>query len=237
MNAARRLANFLKQHQHVHCSPGGKGFRIEGSGSACGITKLLQQTFYPNYQYTGKCKQKFDYVTGAKRGTLVDVQIRDVVRAMFDDSYQRKHKTLHAYTKKILASLKVLDLTPAYAQCYVGDSQTKVATGVDLVCLDNATKRPVVIELKMGFNGTLDAGNGFMKSILQVYPNSPRYQHQAQLAVTYELFKRTYGLEPVRCIVLNGNDKGVHFHELEPAFKKLAPAILDKIFKTRQKNI
>lgn len=237
MNAARRLSSFLKQNQTVHCAPGGQGYRIEGSGSACGITKLLNQTFYPNYQYTGRCKQKFDYVTGAKRGTLVDVQVRDVVRAMFDEKYERKHKTLHPYTKKIMSSLKILDLTASFAQCYVGDSASRIATGVDLVCIDNVSKRPVIVELKMGFNGTLDSSNGFMRSVLQTYPNSPRYQHQAQLAVTYELFKRTYGLEPVKCLVLNGNDKGVNFHELEPAFRTLAPQILHEISKCRKKNL
>ena len=40
MNAARRLADFLKQNQHGHCSPGEKGYCIDGSGSASGITKL-----------------------------------------------------------------------------------------------------------------------------------------------------------------------------------------------------
>lgn len=236
MQAAKRLFSFLKARQHVRCAPGGQGYRIDGSGSATGITKLLNQTFYPNYHFTGRSKQKFDTVTGAKRGTLVDCQVRDVVRAMFDPSYQRKHKTLHPYTKKIMSSLKVLKLTPALAQCYVGDASTKIATGVDLVCLDDESKRPVIIELKMGFNGTLDNSNGFMKGILQAYPNSPRYQHQAQLAVTYELFKRTFGLEPVRCLVLNGNDKGVHFHELEPAFRVHAADILHEISKVRQKK-
>lgn len=237
MNAAKRLTAFLKKNGTVHCSPGGKGYRIEGSaGGACGITKLLGDTFYPNYHYTGKCKQRYDYVTGAKRGTLVDSQVRDIVRRIFDPDAERKHTRIHPYTRKIMSSLTLLNLTPAFAQCYVGDASLLIATGVDLVCVDNVSKRPVLIELKMGFNGTLDESNANMISVLSAYPNSPRYQHQAQLAVTYELFKRTFGVDPIRALILNANDNGVNYHELEPVFRRLAPTILSEISRTKEKK-
>jgi hypothetical protein len=88
----------------------------------------------------------------------------------------------------------------------------------------------------IGFNSYMDKGTGAMKHELAGYANSPRYQHQAQLAVTTELFTRTFGLAPSTAYVLCANDMGVSYHELEPAFRRLAPAVIARLSAVHRKG-
>jgi hypothetical protein len=75
----------------------------------------------------------------------------------------------------------------------------------------------VVVELKVGWDvaGSYDAACGRMHGWRAAqWPDSPRYQHQLQLAVTHALYSATFGEEAGACIV-HATNEGVHIYELE----------------------
>ena len=203
-----------------------------GAGSASGVTKLLQKAYYPHYRYRGGAKgERGKGPKGMRRGTLVDVDVRKYVRALESGEAWRPS---HPLTTKFVQALKVLRLHPVAAQTLVGDPAEGLGTGVDLVAMDEASGELVLVELKCGFNSYADKGTGHMLHELSAYPNSPRYQHQAQLAVTAELFRRTFGVAPRTAYVLCANDHGVSYHELEPEFKRAAAALVARLAALRK---
>jgi hypothetical protein len=267
LDAARRLAKMLAESGDVKERASGQGFATICAGARGatsvrlrGITKLLHDKFWPDYRYTGrndggKAEKRFAPrgLRGAARGTRVDTQVREVVRVIMSGK-RVQWSNLHPLTRKLLNSLFVLKLTPAVAQVAVGDPEARLGTGVDLVCVDNATgyeptectvglgaeskhpkppsasrRKPVLVEIKCGFDGYLDATNGHMKSVLKDFPNSPRWQHQAQLAVTWELFRRTFGMTPHAAYVLNPCDSGVNYHVLGEVSKQKASCVIQQL--------
>jgi hypothetical protein len=235
MNAAcLRIAETLRRLGDVRSAKGGRGFAFAGesgpAAKASGITKLLQRVYYPDYKYRGGARgERGKGPKGMRRGTLVDVQVRDAVDALAAGVPFKKTKKTHPLTVKFMSALDVLGLDPVATQTKVGDRGERLATAVDLVARDRKTDRVVLIELKCGFNNYMDTSTGRMKHELKAYPNSPRFQHQLQLAVTTELFVRTFGIRPKTAYVLTANDHGVAYHELEESFRRAAPAVMARV--------
>lgn len=232
---AKRLAEQLRRLGDVRPGRGGggrpRGYAFAGhGGNASGITELLRRCYYPDYRYRGGATgEKGKGPRGMRRGTKVDVEVRGVVRALAAGETWKPGRDTHPLTTKFVRALDVLGLEPVTAQTCVGDPGEGLATGVDLVAMDRKTGRLVLVELKCGFNGYNDRGTGPMRHELAGFMNSPRFQHQLQLAVTLELFVRTFGLAPQTAYVLCANDNGVAYHELEPAVKALAPAMVARL--------
>lgn len=234
MNAAsRKIIETLKKLGDVHASKGGRhGYSFAGKSEdkASGITKVLQRVYYPNYRYTGGAKgERGKGPKGMRRGTMVDVQVRQVVKALVKGEPFVKTKTTHPLTVKFMSALEVLGLDPVATQTNVGDRGMRLATSVDLVARDQKTNSIVLVELKCGFNNYMDTATARMRHEMNMYPNSPRFQHQLQLAVTTELFVRTFGIKPKTCYVLTANDNGVTYHELEERFRAAAPAVISRV--------
>ena len=98
---------------------------------------------------------------------------------------------------------------------------------MDLLCVDSFGE-PVLCELKCGFQGYYGGSSARMRGALAAFGNSPMCQHQAQLAVTVELFKKTYGVRP-RAYVLLINDATQKAFELRESMASRGALVADAI--------
>lgn len=91
--------------------------------------------------------------------------------------------------------IKGMDLQIIASQVPVWDRNKRVATAIDLLCLQPQLKRLVVVEVKVGFNETLfqqRSKKRMMKVKGKEFSNCPFNHHQLQLACTHHLFDATY---------------------------------------------
>ena len=92
----------------------------------------------------------------------------------------------------------------------VRDEQIDLATLVDGVFV-NERGRVVLVELKCGFEGYNDVGNGRMRPPFQRFTNAPKNQHQMQLAFTRCMFERTFPeFGRVDARIVRMTDRGAH---------------------------
>jgi hypothetical protein len=185
---------------------------------------------------------------GLARGNRVDHELRHYVRAVHKNSERLiaarptpldfaealvPAPGAHPFTAKLASGMSHMGLYPVAGQVVVEDEATRIGTACDLVCIDIRDGGTVIVEVKCGFDGYLDAKCGNMRHECHMLPDSPRQQHQVQLALTTALFSRTYGLKPARAFVLRACDEGVHFYRLRSTVLGLAPAMLLRMAATR----
>jgi hypothetical protein len=71
-----------------------------------------------------------------------------------------------------------------------------------------------------------------MRGAARGLPDSPRYQHQVQLAVTRALYVSTYGVEADACVV-HVTEEGVHVYEQDSSVAACTNAILDSLIEVK----
>ncbi len=145
-------------------------------------------------------------------GSLVDEQVVKVVvfctkfnihpiflagdkppsREIFENAYRHRvavdlHKQMNDYTKRLFRTLDAWKLTPIEAQIPVGNASFRIGTAVDLLCRHEKGHK-VVIEVKTGFDRYYRRFSGMLKPPFQKQDNSPRNQHQLQLAFSAQLY-------------------------------------------------
>lgn len=120
-------------------------------------------------------------------------------------------KRNHYRTTLLLKWLCSMGWTPIASQVPVSSSSRKVATLVDLVCLDTCGNY-VLTEVKTGFAGYHDKGSGArLLPPFHEHTDCPDNQHMLQVLATRLLFLHTFDIPPerVRSIVLRVEDKRV----------------------------
>ena len=96
----------------------------------------------------------------------------------------------------------------------VRDEESDVATLADGVFVDKEGST-VVLELKTGFENYNDRSTGNMKGDFSFLTNCPGNQHRVQLALTAEMFEKTFPeLGAVKTILVRMTSKGAHVVKL-----------------------
>lgn len=116
---------------------------------------------------------------------LLSEPIHDDIRA----------KTLHwlPHTRALLKFLYNQKWEPSKAQFVVSDPTLGVATAMDLLCMDLANSRWIVVELKVGYDYAECAVKGsMMQHPFSKWDTSIRNQHHLQLLGTTLLFERSH---------------------------------------------
>ncbi|KAK3252044.1 hypothetical protein CYMTET_38602 [Cymbomonas tetramitiformis] len=151
----------------------------------------------------------------------------------FREFVRGERKATSDTARRLIAHLDGLGLVPIDAQVRVLDRTERVRTCVDLVC---ARKRRVdslvLVEVKCGFEGYVSLASGRMQFELRGVPDSPRNQHHLQLALTRELYARTYQDQP-EAIVVWITDTTAHHERVEPWAVRHAPDVLKRIRRKR----
>eukprot|EP00854_Cymbomonas_tetramitiformis_P000167 gene167-301_t len=137
----------------------------------------------------------------------------------------------HRPTRKILKYLEAIGLMPVDAQVRVVDTDARCRTAADIVCARvERISSLVIVEVKCGFDGYVSLSSGRMQFELRKVPDSPRNQHHLQVAVTRELYMRTYTGD-VDAIVLWANESTVRHERVERWAAVHASDVLDRIKK------
>ncbi|KAK3240395.1 hypothetical protein CYMTET_14291 [Cymbomonas tetramitiformis] len=99
-----------------------------------------------------------------------------------------------------------------------------------MITLKMQTGRIAVDQVKCGFDDYADEHNDFMRHELRRLDNSPRNQHQLQLAITTELFRRSYPkLHLGDGYIIRAMTRGVYYERLGTWARSAAPAALRRM--------
>lgn len=160
-----------------------------------GLTKPLQDVFYPGHRVisTGGAA-----TGGSTRGTVADKEVADLVNKgtlPADGSFS-------PYALRILRFLWRHNLQPCAAQFLVYDERIRIATEIDLVCVDlrvPAGRRNVVfIECKTGFERNYEKPDGRFcspyvpDSAISAITKNYRNTHQLQALVQLIMARLAY---------------------------------------------
>lgn len=192
--------------QHDAYVSRGSNLRINGRCvKVRGVTRSLQERFYPHYtaKKTGKGNSSL------KIGSLVH---REVEQWAGGTEVEKPHR----YTLQIQETLKRLRLEPAVAEAPIISVTGAYLTYPDLICtherkLDN-TKEIVVVSLKTGYSNGMTRAQGYCKAPIHSLLNCAANHHMLQLACEVYVLKHEYGIPVSRGIVLYagyGKNRGV----------------------------
>jgi len=152
--------------------------------------------------------------------------------------YNNCYSTLHAFTKKVVAALIRRNLEIIDTQVAVMDPKLQIATAIDLLCINKAAAdRPTVIEVKTGFAGYYDKHTRYpMSAPFEGFFDSPRNQHQLQLAFTHLMYCLTSSkqLKEVDALVIWVQEAGVSLIPLHDDIEQHIEAARGAIEKEKQ---
>lgn len=187
-----------------------------------GLTSVIREAYYPDYVFEkggggGPPAPKKGGRKGMARGRLVDDQVRRWIQGKMKKSYLKKcHPFARAFVE---LTENVLKLSPVGAQVVVRDEESNLATLADGVFVDRRG-RTVVLELKTGFENYNDKGTGKMKGVYSFLSNCPGNQHRVQLALTAEMFEKTFPeLGAVKPLLVRMTSAGAHVVKIPPDSK------------------
>jgi hypothetical protein len=177
---------------------------------------------------------------GRRRGTAVDAQLTRVVNRGSTSA-----RGQFVLTRYVLAALDLHGLDPVVAQRAVADASRRLATAADLICVERASGRLAVVELKCGHSGDRSAAatsNGRacrLRAPFDDVPDTTLNRHFAQLAATRALFARerttlararALGVSPgVSAALLYADDEGVTRYELPACWRRRQSLLLDAL--------
>ena len=172
-----------------------------------GLTRPIRNAFFPDYY---GIKRRRNGRSSVEVGTRVHRQIHHVIRCegRWNDSprtcdceIKTNPRRLHKYTKKLLATLDLLNLTPFASEVPVFSSIANACTQLDVVCYrwrkDPDKRRSVVISLKTGYASGHDRSPSgeTMRGALSGVESCPKNHNQVQGACERFLLKEEYGIE------------------------------------------
>lgn len=200
-------------HKIVKYDPVHRCF-VEASSSRhlTGITKPLREAFFPKYSRS-QCKASHapsavqEGPKGYARGRIVDREVTACIN--------HHRPPTHPYSRKLLASLAKVGLTPVCSQVPLYDPSSGIATAADIVCVKNG--KPWIVEVKAGWDKTetYDRACSLMSLPLKEKNDCPKNQHLLQTLVTRYLFRVTFGLTDVEACVACVNSGGVRFCKVD----------------------
>lgn len=224
---AARAVLFDKRFQKIQLVPY-KGFMTHNDVRLDGLTSQLTKVFHPvplSFA-TGGAKSG-----GSARGNIVDNELKCLV----NDGYV--NGSLHPYTLKTLHFLLSNGLQPFAAQVAVGDIDLKLATTLDLLCVDlklDNSNNVVNVQLKTGFDHQYERVGGKMLSpffsdpILMNMDDSYFNRHKLQNLIEHWIIQQNYGFPLHRSEVLVISENWVRNDvlEVDPA---LATSIINEL--------
>lgn len=163
---------------------------------------------------------------GLRRGKSVDEALTRAVRDDAVSPGDAARMPACRATRHVLMALHKLGLRPILTQVPVhGMPHCRVATAVDVVCL-NRNNEVVLVEVKTGFANYYDVGRHDMHGCFAGLKDSPRNQHQVQLALTCEMFENTTRIPVREAYVVRAIAEGVQYIPLAPPIRDRARPML-----------
>ena len=215
--------------------------RRTGSSPGClqcrGLTAVLKDRYYSDYQYQGGAMALGTEKTGWSRGRVVDNEVHDWIknRTNFKSKSKsngikrkltKKWEDMHSFSRAFIELTRRLKLTPVGTQVVVRSKDCDLATLIDAVFL-NEHNNIVLVELKCGFNGYIDTASGLMSAPFSRFKDSPKYQHQLQLGFTKQMFHKTFPeFNKVDAMVVRMTESGAYVNKINKNIDEIAKRII-----------
>lgn len=207
----------VKQHAS------GQGYILKNSAKqkfVKGLTKVLANVFYPEYEYIANKYQPINSSglknphEGLRRGRIVHEQLQDYGNKTSIRNFQKMNPKLHEYTRNAIAWMMKYELEPLFAEFPVADETLSMGTAVDMICADQDDNL-VLIEWKNGMNNYIHRASDNMQGPFETdFSNCPLNQAFLQLCFTKLFFQASTGITVKQCFVANMNEDGVVHYEL-----------------------
>ncbi len=180
--------------------------------SVRGLVPVLKKNFWSKYEYIPpkyktrktEIKNRFD---GLLRGDLVHRQIETYVNRGVSEI---KKEEIHPFTKKAIIAMREWKWKPIIAELPIYDPILKIATKIDLICLDK-DDNIVLVEWKCGMDNYLCQGNTVMDGPLsKSFSNCPLNQALLQLLFTKMIVQKNYNIIPKKAYVVQIHSDGIN---------------------------
>jgi hypothetical protein len=193
-----------------------------------GLKPLLQQIFFPDYEYTRKKGDASSGVSnpfeGIERGEIVHEQLMDYFN-LTKNEFIKKQPKLHFYTSKTIKALKEWNLKPMFSEICIWNNN--VATRMDGGCTDELNQF-ILLEWKTGMDGYFLRGNSDMKGILQgMISNSPLNQALLQLLISKVMIENEYNVSVHKEYVVHIHKDGIIPYEIPKKILEMKIQIYD----------
>jgi hypothetical protein len=143
---------------------------------------------------------------------------------------KNKRNSIHPRTRNILRYIASKQWSIVGCQVPVACKNTRIATSIDIVCMDTSTQCFILVECKSGFDSYYEVGSGHhMQHPFHTWDDSPFHQHQLQVVSGKVLFVYTYDIPVTRtrtCVLRSGR-KGVQsYAELDGVYSRLSMILI-----------
>ena len=181
-----------------------------------GLTKVLKRVFYPRTEDDPRKKSKSEKARsksnkfyknvnkmkrtcesyGKDHGTLVHSEIECFTDCMLNGkSFRSECPDPDPCTLRIICILNRKGWYPILGEHMIWDEDLRVATAIDMICIDSTTGDTVMIELKTGYEG--ESYNAVPKDPKLPRPiddisNCPRNRHMLQLMTMDMILRKKY---------------------------------------------
>lgn len=201
--------------------------------TASGLVPSLKKVFWPNYKYE-KLKRKTrrqgerDKYGGLARGTIMHEQLRLWANEASRGEIRSQYLTMHKYTRKAIGFMEENELTPVRAEVVAFDPCSRVATAIDMVCM-NKQGHVILIEWKSGMDSYFDRGNSSMHGP-HVVSNCPRNQAFMQLLFGKMMLEQHHAVRSDADYVVQVHKDGVDPFPLPDAMLKKQRQLYEHFF-------
>ena len=170
---------------------------------------------------------------GSIQGTRIHAELEDFI-LLDDKNFKKKHPALHPWTKRILEYVICqMKWFPIQCEYPVFDEDLRMATKMDLMCVDPATGELRFIELKTGYKATFENSDGRMSKCLRFMPNSPLNWANIQLTATVIMLLRqipSINIDQTQSFVIRIDDDDIYAYHIDNVFiKAMNPRLLNNI--------
>lgn len=207
----------------------------EGDSSARleGITKPIQAVFYPYHKSASTGGSK---TGGASRGNLTDREIQMLVN---EGRMPDNGESFSKYTEMVLEYLHRHKLRPFAAQFLVYDTNLRMATELDLLCVDMARDSHVNVvnlQVKTGFDNNYDTPGGrFLSPYVPASPlkriqKSHRTAHALQALVEHMMVQINYNRELCDTFILVVSEDVTSLYRISEELRRLEYDIYHNLY-------
>lgn len=198
-----------------------KRFTINGR-AVSGVHPTIHSLFYPNYsflqararaQHNVPVGQRHRYY-GMRAGTSLDNTLDKSVALFVRTGTKPDILRINGLLKYFWVMCDKKQWVPVASQLTVGCATLRCATRIDVVCKDTHGNT-VLLEIKRGYS-YLNEASHMMNAPFTDRNNCPKNQHQLQLLLNRELYRRTYPQRVIGgCYVCRFEEDNVTIYPLE----------------------
>ena len=175
---------------------------------------------------------------GIELGSVVHKQLEDFAN-MNEIEFANKYQEINAYTAKVIEALRQWRLRPVLggAELQIYDENLRIATAIDMVCVDVTNGMPVLVEIKTGSEGHFNLPTNIMMSCpLDNFDSMPVNQARLQVLLARIIIRKRYRLGGIKAYVIHVCREGIRKFDIPTPWLRYENYIYEALFRTRYRK-